>query len=133
LRRLSQILPFRRVPFATPIANPTLQKGTFCDAHRKSYPSEGYLLQHLLQILPFRRVPFAMPVTNPTLQKGIFCDACRKSYPSEKLDTNQRLTCIDSSVYTGTNLEGVTKLNLAIERVGFVTCQFVLWVIPSSW
>jgi hypothetical protein len=36
-------------------------------------------------------------------------------------------------VYTGTNLEGVTKLNLAIERVGFVACQFALWVIPSSW
>jgi hypothetical protein len=36
-------------------------------------------------------------------------------------------------VYTGSNLEGVTKLNLAIERVGFVAHQFVLWVIPSSW
>jgi hypothetical protein len=34
---------------------------------------------------------------------------------------------------TGTNLEGVTKLNLAIEKVGFVARQFALWVIPSSW
>jgi hypothetical protein len=97
LQQLSQILPFVRVSFATPIANPTLQKGTFCNAHRKSYPqkgtfcdachksypSEGYLLQQPSQILPFRRVPFATPIANPTLQKGTFCNAHCKSYPSE--------------------------------------------------
>jgi hypothetical protein len=42
-----------------------------------------------------------MLVANLTLQKGTFCNAHHKSYPSEKLDTNQRLTCIDSSVKSG--------------------------------
>jgi hypothetical protein len=27
----------------------------------------------------------------------------------------------------------VAKLNVAIERVGFVARQFALWVIPISW
>jgi hypothetical protein len=30
-------------------------------------------------------------------------------------------------------LVSVAKLNVAIERVGFVACQFALWVIPISW
>jgi hypothetical protein len=37
------------------------------------------------------------------------------------------------TLHIGTNLEGVAKLSLAIERVGFVASQFALWVIPVIW
>ena len=30
-------------------------------------------------------------------------------------------------------MEGVNKLTLAIERVGFVARQFALWVVPRDW
>jgi hypothetical protein len=37
------------------------------------------------------------------------------------------------TLHIGTNLEGVAKLSLAIEKVGFVAHQFALWVIPVIW
>jgi hypothetical protein len=37
------------------------------------------------------------------------------------------------TLHIGTNLEGVALLSLAIKRVGFVACQFALWVIPIIW
>jgi hypothetical protein len=35
--------------------------------------------------------------------------------------------------HTNPNMVGINKLAQAIERVGFVPCQFTLWVVPEEW
>jgi hypothetical protein len=66
-----------------PATKPTFWKGTICNGHRKTYPSEGYHLRWLSQNLPFGRVPFATAIAKPTLWKGTICDDRRKTYPSK--------------------------------------------------
>jgi hypothetical protein len=66
-----------------PATKPTLQKGTICDSHRKTYPLEGYNLRWPSQNLPFIRIPFVTAIAKPTLWKGTICNSHHKTYPLE--------------------------------------------------